>query len=906
MNDCKLFLESVIYFSDHALDDVQPEGSLYLSVFKSRMSELNEFIGKNSIIIQTLTHEQKIFLHKNLEHLKDQSESPQARDVIEKISSYILDYLKSESASRADRSLSLQTVSDTQSLEAFIQVTLEKNAIHIHEVGESLLSMPKQLIPLDRALLNRFVLMLAKVNPALVLRNLKALCVADPIVHEQIAMIALQKIPGWLCAYVRELNLSTDTLEKIAKEAASVAPSALTAHIRQFNIENSSVREEIAAMIIQKEPHLLTESILDFHITNEKARRDLAARISEKNPALLAHTIQKFELNNDLDIEVSFAKLAEIDPDLISEYFKLSPNAFGSVIDQIGLFVAREKPSLLIRYIEIFQITNEFILESFFSEAAKSAPKYFLENFHEFGIRDRDFFAKVIVNMAIAHPDFTFDHLEQFVASPPELPQFLATILEGYIQFYLSLAKDSLAFSPKDAGKFVGLWGKTASTLANTSKYRNTAVSVYLAKTFCDMFINSEFFKDNMLQLNGGALIVYKIRPSILPAKWISELKEERNNLSQEISMITKFLNKRKRDFCEASPSNLSASLLHNYLLTARTLDSTSLPPEKKIALFSRVFEDEEASNADICQKLILLNILISKNVGIETIHWKSKEDMTEILNASIRNGSLGNLEDIEDLSNAYANTFGALRTPYALEIFGACIQQVCAAEPLVRDAFEWFVHSVLKGTFQEERYKTDHNPHLKHIDSYDPALLKTWRKSLDFTGQSRESFHENQGLEIVETDDYQDLLFSGTEVSGSCLRIDGEAPKSKCLLSYLMDGKTRILAIKNRETGKLVSRTILRLLWDTKNNRPVLFQDFIYPAVNDPMIEKTLREASIAKAKSLNIPLLTSWGGDAAIYKGNATSLGSSCPYEYVDSAGGVTEGDYSIQHSQVLFMPI
>jgi len=94
-------------------------------------------------------------------------------------------------------------------------------------------------------------------------------------------------------------------------------------------------------------------------------------------------------------------------------------------------------------------------------------------------------------------------------------------------------------------------------------------------------------------------------------------------------------------------------------------------------------------------------------------------------------------------------------------------------------------------------------------------------------------------------------------------------------------------------------------LLWDTKNDLPVLFQDSIYPTSITPEMEKALNEASIQKARALNLPLLTINGGHADMYNGNATSFGSSCPFEYTDAAGGVTEGSYSIKDCQFLFSP-
>ena len=908
MNDCQLFMESIIYFSDNVVDDNSSKNSLYHSVFKHRMAELNEFIERNPILIQTLTCEQKIFLYKNIEDLREKNEDFRSGEVLQKVSSCILNFLEKDASLGTSKSVPLQIVSDPESFEAFIRVTLEKNTAHIPQVAEVLLAIPAGLPLLNPALLTRFLLALAEMCPSLLLQNMKKLQITDPVLREQIADIILHKNPSLLCSYIQDLNLSKTLLERIARKVVYKVPLAFVLHIEKFHIENPSLLEEFAINLSKTEPGLLAENIMKFRIQNERVRRNLAVQIAEMFPEFLVYNIRNFELSSDPDIETILPKLAELDLDLITEYFKVPPSGVpGYAVEQVALLIAREHPTLLISCIRVFQLTNEVTLQSVFTELARSDPKYFLENFHKFDIRDLSFFKKVIINMAIAHPDFTFDNLEKFVRSPQELPQFLSVMLEGYIQFYLSLANKHNAFSLEDTEKFPGVWEKTVFTLANTNRYRNMAVSVYLAKTFCYMFIHSEHFKENMLRLNGGNLVAYKIRPSILPAKWMSECQEMDGDLSREIAIITQFLSKRKKEFCEASPSNLSVSLLHNFLLTVRTLDEAAFSSSKKIVLLSRIFSEPDSSNEEICQKLVLLNILCSKSAGVENVVWSSKKDLIRLLNESIKDGSLGNLDDIEDLPSAYANTFGSLRIPFALETYGACIKEICNEDPRLQDAFEWFAHSVLKGTFLSERYRTDKNPHLKYIEDRDPSLLEAWKEPLDFSALIAENSSVFAGgterWEIVETDNYHDLLFSGTEVPGSCLRIDGEAVKNKCLLDYLMDGKVRILAFKNPGTGKIVFRTILRLLWDTENNRPVLFQDFIYPSINDPEMEKVLREACIAKAKDLNIPLLTSCGGEAEMYKGNATSFGSSCPYEYVDSAGGVTEGVYSIRHAQVLF---
>ncbi|NGX57989.1 MAG: hypothetical protein K940chlam3_00890, partial [Chlamydiae bacterium] len=81
----------------------------------------------------------------------------------------------------------------------------------------------------------------------------------------------------------------------------------------------------------------------------------------------------------------------------------------------------------------------------------------------------------------------------------------------------------------------------------------------------------------------------------------------------------------------------------------------------------------------------------------------------------------------------------------------------------------------------------------------------------------------------LVNSDDPLDLFLAGTEVSGSCQRVGGSACLNKGLMGYVMDGKHRIIAIKD-EHNKIVGRSIFRLLFDEKNQTPVLYYECVYP----------------------------------------------------------------------------
>lgn len=146
-----------------------------------------------------------------------------------------------------------------------------------------------------------------------------------------------------------------------------------------------------------------------------------------------------------------------------------------------------------------------------------------------------------------------------------------------------------------------------------------------------------------------------------------------------------------------------------------------------------------------------------------------------------------------------------------------------------------------------------------------------------------------------VDTDDPEDLLLCGVEVVGSCQSINGAAYFNKCLLGYLLDGKNRMIAIKD-ENGKLVARAIFRLLWDEKEKTPVLFLERIYQAVGAPShANEALKRMALKRSEALGIPLASKDNP----YHNDLESLGSKAPFEYVDAEGGVTNGKYTI-HGQ------
>lgn len=149
----------------------------------------------------------------------------------------------------------------------------------------------------------------------------------------------------------------------------------------------------------------------------------------------------------------------------------------------------------------------------------------------------------------------------------------------------------------------------------------------------------------------------------------------------------------------------------------------------------------------------------------------------------------------------------------------------------------------------------------------------------------------------VEDSDDWQDLMLIGTEVNSCQNIISGSL--NKCLMAYISDGKNRAIVIKDPQTGKIVCRSILRLLLDKETKKPVLFQERVYrgPEVNDK-IANAIELMAAQRARDLGIPLVKKAEDVVSkFYLNPLESLGSPAPFEYVDATeGAIKNGVFTI----------
>ncbi len=156
--------------------------------------------------------------------------------------------------------------------------------------------------------------------------------------------------------------------------------------------------------------------------------------------------------------------------------------------------------------------------------------------------------------------------------------------------------------------------------------------------------------------------------------------------------------------------------------------------------------------------------------------------------------------------------------------------------------------------------------------------------------------------LKMMDSDDPNHFLLMGTEVMNSCQNVNGSASLNVGVLGYALDGKHR-LALVCGPSGKILARSVLRLLIDAKGN-PVLFQERNYVADTSPEYPSLLRKIALKKAELLGVPLVVSSSDfeneEAKPYAYEVEAKDKPVPFEYVDALEGLQSGAYKIGKTQ------
>lgn len=152
--------------------------------------------------------------------------------------------------------------------------------------------------------------------------------------------------------------------------------------------------------------------------------------------------------------------------------------------------------------------------------------------------------------------------------------------------------------------------------------------------------------------------------------------------------------------------------------------------------------------------------------------------------------------------------------------------------------------------------------------------------------------------LWVADTDDPELLFRSGSDVRGSCQRVDGNPELNQGLLGTLLDGHVRMICALDAGGG-IRARRLLRLM--TLNDKPALYLERLYESGNDEAARKATIQMAKRRAKELGVPLYT----DGRQRTDLRAVLGENVPVIYVDGAGGLCRGEYGVSYASLLYNP-
>lgn len=784
----------------------------------------------------------------------------------------------------------------------------------------------------DQTALIEIAKLCAKKTGANLCRNIGRFGIKDEATLIEIAELCIQNNAGKVAENIEKFQIEDEAaLRKIAKLCAQ-NERCFFEHIKKFRINDLGILIEIAELCAERDPENLARAIGMFQIKDEAVLFRLAM-ISAKNVRFLevfAKNLCNFRISREGDrvliaqvcaethskeianyircfcitdrlaltqiasICIDGDNLLSVDDlqkfsqgnehliDLLSLYMKKSQieasKVLTALIHVIPLLEARDtKHKLLARKIGLFAAVkavqegdeiaiSSWIREPDFQEIIKKISSSLFPRAHKLLLE--------VCNCPVPPPG---EDLDRSVA---RIQERIKQILEGPTSHEKTVQLTQLLLLA------LAMEGEVQeSDFVDSIKalitYRSPNIAALLAWGSAEM---TEEQKTYYLSLRERGLLVTNTRLPLIPlCRWILP--------GGDLSFAEKVaegVHARNRDF-----KNLDSGLLSAWLNTCTALDSTKLPSKRKLELISHALLPKTMELKILLSRLALIqSICLIKQETIllepplEDTMW---DQLNQRLLQSITESCGLLLEGIPDVMQRFTDTWGKIRVDQGWLIYGKGLQSL--SDPLVNREYNEMIRSVLLGTFLQERYRCDKSPHLAKLQAEHPDFFTQWQRGSETTLVVNEKPYL-----VLNTDNWEDLFLSATEASPTCESIFDSPMYNRCLLAHVMDGKNRMLAIKDPHTGKLIARCMIRILF--QEGRPVLFREDIYHKAGTPIeCLQSLEKLSRQLAHSLGCSLYTFDKGEKELADPvreliNLDSLGSRAPWEDVNHFIGKVKG--------------
>lgn len=616
---------------------------------------------------------------------------------------------------------------------------------------------------------------------------------------------------------------------------------------------------------------------------------DLACFAAKKNPLLLIEIIDMLQISEEVDryklIELVLENLPKVNlPTLIMHLNKFNISTISNLKNIIDLFIRENNVSALIISFDKLGLTSDEDRHEIAHHIGNAFPKKLAQLFRYIKISNPIYIKKLIAFLINKSPKEMLHYFDGFHADIEYRHNIARMLLADF---------KSQNLNDRD-NPFQGI---IAALITRIEKYRNEDLQTFLTIHFLANVHDSPNYLKIFHSLSSNKK-AEPIQHLLLPMVIISSLVKSENDLSIA-NNITKLLSLGKIRKSLRSSTGFMQNLLHTLCVKEKDFESPH-SSKKLYSIYQALYFSGDSEKE--CRKS--LDILSSLFCRVDTFkeildklpkQYPFEELITEF------NNRLPNIlclqTPIDNFFDKYTNFENKMRVPSTL------IKYITRLEELKDDSLskdiEKLVRSTLENQVRQERYSVHDNPHLKLIKQEFPSLFSKWVINLE---PQKINIDAKKQVIAVDTDDMQDLFLCGTEITGSCQRIDLDPNFTKGLMAYVLDGKNKMLAIKDIETGKIRARCLLKLLLDDKTREPVLFQEKIYPGKSQ--YTNQLNDLAKRKANNLNLPLYSRNlnEGDLNSPVQKIISLANSLAYEYVDGMYGIVKnGKVEISASRV-----
>lgn len=768
----------------------------------------------------------------------------------------------------------------------------------------------------------------------------------------EIAKIAASS-DGWsLSTYIKnfDIDISSEegqkTMIEIAKIAAQENGAGVSRYIDNYGIDDSTEQGREGLIAIAKSAAQEGDNISKYipnyrmrEFKNGKQHLIEIAKMAARKDHTLSEYIQNYGLDvtgEDLGTVIEIAKIAAEEKsfyliEFIQSYgIDASSEEGQKGLIEIAKIAALKSPEQLISKIDSFEIQEpeeklNILLLAFQSVMMrKTQVKKKIGNLHSFNFPQCEPYTG-IQQLIESFSEASFEQggllLECFLKKRWEdlsLAKelfFIRSLKEEHQQTALNwLAVVSLHFS-------VSFLDKSDMENIQQSRFFLRTLSLHspwMRYSLADAFVQHVLNSKESLQLFCFLWKKYKNKHSVIFITFFMSFTKKLDLLEDwnaKINLFRSVSGNRKQNLF------VDAHKLHKLLRVLDLLRKESrLDAEDKELLISCLLTPmERAGNGEenLCALLMksLRGILGICNLG--AIENLKREKIIEGLNNNKQFPDI--IQELfymsfrstfcihkkwDDLDEKMEKTFGNERVFHSLMLYLSTLNKLPETERMTCCSLLGdYLEKVMEGSFSSWRYQEDTH-HLKSLFSLQPGLKERWMENTKLHVNELKVHTIDQNKEnnwtVEFSDDPFDLLLCGTEIEGSCLKVDGVPELTKCLLAYLVDGKNKIIVLKQGE--KIKARAILRLLIHREKQMPVLFLEKIYPARAEESFVEAVIEMAQLQAKRLKLPLLNAEIEEGESYSATLESLDSRAPFEYVDAQRAVTRGAFTITKSYLM----